>query len=160
MLAAGAAAPLLDRWLGRAAGYPLAAVFAGVLVWLLTQADGVLSGGEVVETYQWVPALDVSLTLRLDGLSLLFVGLVLGVGALVMSYTPRYLTPGSHGRLFIVLRSGGVAAFDLEDGTEPLWVVPQTLEQVHEERLVVGRVDGRRHLHPQRLQLDVLPVQG
>ena len=103
MLAAGAAAPLLDRWLGRSAGYPLAAVFAGVLVWLVAHADLVLAGGELVETYPWVPALDVALTLRLDGLSLLFVGLVLFVGALVMSYTPRYLTPGSHGRLFTVL---------------------------------------------------------
>ena len=103
MLLAGAMAPLLDRWLQRAAGYPLAAVFAGVLVWLGAHAGPVLAGGEIVETYQWVPALDVTVTLRMDGLALLFVGLVLGVGALVMSYTPQYLSPGSHGRLFTVL---------------------------------------------------------
>ena len=103
MLVAGAMAPLLDRWLQRAAGYPLAAVFAGVLAWLAAHARPVLAGGEIVETYEWVPALDVSVTLRMDGLALLFVGLVLGVGALVMSYTPRYLSPGRHGRLFTVL---------------------------------------------------------
>ena len=103
MFLAGAAAPLLDRWLGRSAGYPLAAVFAGVLVWLASHAGPVLAGGELVESYAWVPALDVSLTLRMDGLAILFVGLILGVGALVMSYTPRYLSVGSHGRLFTVL---------------------------------------------------------
>ncbi len=103
MLLAAVAAPLLDRLLGRAAGYPLATVFIGVLVWLVAHARPVLDGGTLVESFQWVPMLDVSFTLRMDGLSLLFIGLVLGVGALVMSYTPQYLRPGSHRRLFTIL---------------------------------------------------------
>ncbi len=103
MLLAAIAAPVLDRFLGRATGYPLSAVFLGMLVWLLAHAGEVLDGGTLVESYQWVPTLDVSFTLRMDGLALLFIGLVLGVGALVMSYTPQYLRPGSHARLFTIL---------------------------------------------------------
>jgi multicomponent Na+:H+ antiporter subunit A len=103
MLAGAAAAPALAARLGRNAGYPLAVVFLGVAAWLLTEAPTVLAGGQVVEQYPWVPVLDVTFTLRLDGLSLLFAMLVLGVGALIMSYTPRYLTKGDHARLFGIL---------------------------------------------------------
>jgi multicomponent Na+:H+ antiporter subunit A len=103
MLVAALATPILGPRLGRSAGYPLAAVFLGLAAWLLTAAPEVLDGGEVVERYPWVPLLDISLTLRLDGLSLLFAMLVLGVGALIMSYTPRYLAAGDHTRLFGIL---------------------------------------------------------
>jgi multicomponent Na+:H+ antiporter subunit A len=103
MLLAAAAVPVLAPRLGRSAGYPLAVVFLAVAGLLLSAAPQVLRGGEVVEQYPWVPSLDITLTLRLDGLALLFTMLVLGVGALVMSYTPRYLTPGDHTRLFGIL---------------------------------------------------------
>lgn len=49
-------------------------------------------GGEVVlQTIPWVPSLGLALAFRLDGLSLLFALLVLGIGLLVILYARYYL---------------------------------------------------------------------
>lgn len=103
MLAAAVAVPVVSGWLGRNVGYPLSLVFLGSAALLLTHAPEVLAGGVVVEQHPWVPAYDVAFTLRMDGLSLLFVILVLGVGALIMAYAPRYVGPGSHPLFYTVL---------------------------------------------------------
>lgn len=97
-------APLLVRYLGRYTGYPLALVFliSGLLI--LTEAPDVMSGATVTQSWQWVETFDVQFTLRLNGLSLLFAMLVLGVGVLVLSYAPQYLDPSYEvGRLYTVL---------------------------------------------------------
>jgi len=48
--------------------------------------------GVVRETSAWIPSLDIALGLRLDGLSALFLIIVLGIGALVMAYSARYMS--------------------------------------------------------------------
>ncbi|MGB7980327.1 MAG: hydrogen gas-evolving membrane-bound hydrogenase subunit E [Candidatus Nanopelagicales bacterium] len=106
VLMAGAAAlvPLLSRLLGRATGYPLAGAFLAAAGLLLVDAPEVLAGQTVTQSWSWVPSFAVDLTLRLNGLALLFAMLVLGVGALVLSYAPQYLSPGQdHGRLYGIL---------------------------------------------------------
>lgn len=51
-------------------------------------------GGEVVlQSIPWVPSLGLALAFRLDGLSLLFALLVLGIGLLVILYARYYLSP-------------------------------------------------------------------
>ena len=96
--------PLLVRYLGRFTGYPLAAVFLAAAALILVDAPEVMAGGTIVQSWQWVPAFDVQFTLRLNGLALLFSMLVLGVGALVLSYAPQYLDPNYEvGRLYTVL---------------------------------------------------------
>nr|WP_166755918.1 hydrogen gas-evolving membrane-bound hydrogenase subunit E [Modestobacter marinus] len=100
-----AAAPLLVRagW-GRNAGYALAAGFAGVAALLGSAVPHVLAGGTVDVSARWLPSLDVDFALRLDGLALLFSMIVLGVGALIMAYCPRYLGPtGRHGAVYGLL---------------------------------------------------------
>lgn len=103
-------APLLERLLGRNAGYPLAAGFLAVAVLLATQAPTVLAGRPETASWRWIPALGVSFSLRLDGLASLFCLLVLGVGALIMAYCPRYLPRGGrHGYIYFLLTLfGGV----------------------------------------------------
>lgn len=86
--------PLLDRVLGRNAGWPLAALFVGLLVPVLGAGPGVWDGQTRVEVVPWMPAIDVALRLRMDGTSWLFTVLVLGVGALVLMYSTRYFPPG------------------------------------------------------------------
>lgn len=103
MLAAAATAPGLSRMMGRNAGFPLAGVFLGVGALLLTRAEEVLAGGAVLERRAWAPTFDVSFSLRMDGLALVFVILVLGVGALIMAYAPRYLAKGNHQRFYTIL---------------------------------------------------------
>ena len=53
---------------------------------------GEVSNGEVIRaSYQWIPTFDVNLNLVLDGLSLLFVLMISGIGTLVFWYTSSYL---------------------------------------------------------------------
>ncbi len=95
-----AAAPPVYRRLGRTTGYVLAAGFTGVGGLLATQVPTVLDGGAVTASWEWMPSLQVSFSLRLDGLAGLFCLIVLGVGVLVMAYCPRYM--GDSGRNGVV----------------------------------------------------------
>ena len=85
--------------MGRNAGWLAAAVLGalafavGVRVPEILDGTGSSSGlGVVKESTPWIPSLDVSLGLRLDGLSALFLIIVLGIGALVMAYSARYMS--------------------------------------------------------------------
>ncbi|MGY1812732.1 Na+/H+ antiporter subunit A [Blastococcus sp. SYSU D00820] len=96
-LLAAVLAPVLVRWWGRQAFLALALVPAASFVWVLTRLGGVVGGSPVRETVPWIPALDLSIALRLDALALLFAALVTGVGALVLVYCARYFEPGDEG---------------------------------------------------------------
>ena len=114
LMAAAALAPLFARFMGRNAGYPLAAFFVAALGVLAVPAPAVLDDERVVLSLSWVPGLDVGLVLVLDGLSLLFALLVLAVGAIVMAYSARYLDPdASHVRVYTLLTLFGAAMLGL-----------------------------------------------
>lgn len=104
VLAAGALTPLLARRLGRSVGYVLTAVYLAAGSALLLALPAILAGRSVVSSAPWVPGLGLRFSLVLDGLSLVFSVIVLGVGAVVMAYTPRYLgAHGDHGALLGLL---------------------------------------------------------
>lgn len=69
-----------------------AAVAAIGLLLLLTLAPATLQGNYPNFHHEWLPALGLNLSFRLDGLSLLFAGLILGIGLLVIIYAHFYLT--------------------------------------------------------------------
>ena len=69
------------------------AVTASSLVLLLMQAPAVMAGGEVRNAWAWVPEIGLNLSFRLDGLSLLFAGLILFIGLLIVLYAHFYLSP-------------------------------------------------------------------
>lgn len=76
-----------------AAGLGALAFAVGVRVPEVLEGSGAALGlGVVKESVPWIPSLDVSLGLRLDGLSALFLIIVLGIGALVMAYSARYMS--------------------------------------------------------------------
>lgn len=93
-----ALSPLIVRLTGRFAGWPLAGGLLAVLGIVLAAGSG---GPEVRESVPWIPALDIALRLRLDGLALLFAVVVLGIGAVVLVYSSSYLrqprSPGFYG---------------------------------------------------------------
>ena len=62
---------------------------------ILNGSGSSLGLGVVTETAPWIPSLDIALRLRLDGLAALFLIIVLGVGALVMAYSARYMSKHS-----------------------------------------------------------------
>jgi multicomponent Na+:H+ antiporter subunit A len=90
---------LATRVMGRNAGWLAAAGLAGLAFAVGSRLPEVFDGsgsaaglGIVRETVPWIPSLDISLGLRLDGLSALFLFIVLGIGALVMAYSARYMS--------------------------------------------------------------------
>ncbi|MDS1269914.1 DUF4040 family protein [Lipingzhangella sp. LS1_29] len=111
---AAAVAPLLARWWGRDAGWPLAAVFLVLAVVIAAQLPAVLDG-EVVETsWPWIPAAGVNFALWLDGVGWLFAMLVLGVGALIMAYCARYFgRTSSQSRFYLLMGIFAVAMLGL-----------------------------------------------
>ncbi|MCK0114306.1 Na+/H+ antiporter subunit A [Ornithinimicrobium sp. F0845] len=83
-------APTLVRFLGTRAFVPLAAVpavTAGYAAWQFPQVD---SASPPVETFLWVPPLNLSLTFRMDTLAWLMTLIVSAVGALVLLYCAHY----------------------------------------------------------------------
>jgi multicomponent Na+:H+ antiporter subunit A len=104
LFAAAAAAPLLSRAMGRDAGYVLAGVYAASAVAFGWQIPAIVDGERLVVSAAWLPGLGVRFTLVLDGLSLLFSLVILGIGTLVMAYTARYVGPhGAHGSVYALL---------------------------------------------------------
>ncbi len=99
-------------------------LFTTVSVVIFTLGLSVLadvsSGQPLIWQMDWVPSLDISLAFRLDGLSLLFLLLISGTGAMVGLYAGRYLAGHPRiGRFFLYLglfqlsMLGLVAADDL-----------------------------------------------
>jgi len=82
--------PVARRALGGRIFVGAALVSAAACVWTALLGPRVLAGEPVVESVPWVPALDISITLRADTLSWLMALLVTGVGALVLLYCQRY----------------------------------------------------------------------
>ncbi|MGQ0482335.1 MAG: hydrogen gas-evolving membrane-bound hydrogenase subunit E [Pseudonocardia sp.] len=86
--------PLLSARSGRA-GFAVAAVApTAALVWALAHLSEALGPG-VVSSLDWAPALELSLSFRLDALALAMVVLVSGVGALVLGYCVGYFGSAS-----------------------------------------------------------------
>ncbi|MEV4655666.1 Na+/H+ antiporter subunit A [Micromonospora sp. NPDC049301] len=96
-LVAALTAPLLVRWWGPRACYPLALAPAAAFGWALARTPAVGRGGAVVETYPWIRQLGLDIALRLTTLSWLMTLLIGGVGALVLIYSARYFAAGSIG---------------------------------------------------------------
>ena len=74
-----------------------AAWFAGVInllaiSLLLPQAVAVFDGQTLLSRFEWIPVLGLDLVFRLDGLSLLFALLILGIGFLIIIYARYYLS--------------------------------------------------------------------
>ncbi len=84
-------APAIVRSIGARAGWLLALWPAGLTAYYLSFLPR-LAGGESVEhRLAWVPQLGVELTMRMDGLSLLFVLMIAGIGTFVTIYAGGYL---------------------------------------------------------------------
>ena len=92
IFALAAVAPLVVRLAGRgrAAGWLLALLPAGIFAFFLRHAPAVAEG-PVQESTPWVPGLGVELSFYLDGLGLIFALLITGIGTLIVIYAGGYL---------------------------------------------------------------------
>ncbi len=81
-----------DRAFGSRGGLVLALVPVAVFACLLKLWPLVVGMQDVSASIEWVPALNLAVSLRLDGLSLLFALLITGIGALILVYAGGYLS--------------------------------------------------------------------
>ena len=74
--------PLFVRFLGRNAGWPLAALYVAAAVFEAPAAGAVAAGWAV----DWLPALGIRLAFTADGLGLVFSFIALLIGAVVFVF--------------------------------------------------------------------------
>ncbi|MBE1514212.1 DUF4040 family protein [Nesterenkonia halotolerans] len=113
-------AVLVHRALGRDTGFFAAVALTGIGVSALPWLPTLLDGGVIQEHLPWIPTIDVGLSFRLDGLAMVFLLLVIFIGALVMAYSARYFSVQKKTSdyylwmlLFVFAMSGMVLADDL-----------------------------------------------
>ncbi|WP_153395915.1 DUF4040 family protein [Ornithinicoccus halotolerans] len=98
----------LARALERNTGYPLALIYLIAAAAFWPAAASVMAGDNVAWSVPWVPALDVDLAFRADGIGVVFAMIALVIGAVVFLYSPPYLHDGRHLSFYLVM-----AAFTL-----------------------------------------------
>lgn len=98
------AAPTLSpRWIDGWVLASIALALAGFVVGL-SWIPGVADGMFPTVSWSWVGGLGVEFAFRIDGLSLLFVLLITGIGVLVLAYAAAYAEkPGKRRRLCLLL---------------------------------------------------------
>jgi multicomponent Na+:H+ antiporter subunit A len=84
-------APFVHRLAGRWSGWLFALLPVAIFIYLAQFIGPVASAEKVAFSYAWLPSLEIDLTFRVDGLSLLFALLISGIGALVIIYSGGYL---------------------------------------------------------------------
>jgi NADH:ubiquinone oxidoreductase subunit 5 (subunit L)/multisubunit Na+/H+ antiporter MnhA subunit len=101
------AAPLVyagRRWLpAQLQGGLLAALMAALFVAFLSRLPEVTAGTPIEESLPWIPQLGLTLSIYIDGLALLFVLLVTGIGAAVMLYAGAYFDDRDEAGRFLAL---------------------------------------------------------
>ncbi|MDM7949666.1 monovalent cation/H+ antiporter subunit A [Hydrogenophaga sp.] len=87
---------LSTMWLGNRSRLGAAvlafAITLASLALLVQQGASVMVGETVMNSWPWVPSLGLNLGFRLDGLSMMFAGLILFIGLLIIVYAHFYLS--------------------------------------------------------------------
>ncbi len=125
LLFLGAIGPLtVDRW-GRSACAAIAALFpAASLAVVILRTTPIFEGHVIRFEADWIPTLGLAVAFRLDGLSLLFAALILGIGLLVILYARYYLSDTDQaGRFFayLLLFMASMAGVVLANNLLLLW---------------------------------------
>jgi multicomponent Na+:H+ antiporter subunit A len=115
----------VPRMLGGPGGWISVLIPSLLFVFLLQFVAPVAAGQTLLWAYDWVPSLNIRLSIMLDGLSLTFALLITGIGALVTLYSTKYL--GNHVEynrfvLFLMMFMGGMLGLVLADNLITLFV--------------------------------------
>lgn len=103
---AAIAAPQLHRWLGDRLGKLLALVPLAGFVFYATLIPAVADGASIRVVIPWADSLGISLSFFVDGLSLLFLLIISGIGAFIVWYAAGYLHGSRNlGKFYLYLLS-------------------------------------------------------
>lgn len=97
-----------------------------LFIYFLTYLPVTMGGDTVMQSFAWVPSLDIYFSLYVDGLSLLFALLITGIGVLVVLYSIYYLAD-KHEKLnnfyvYLLLFMGAMLGVVLSDNLVVLYV--------------------------------------
>lgn len=115
----GALTPALTQRFGRSIATVTIAVFtATALALILQHLPAIMAGQAVTTQIAWLPSLGLNANFRLDGLSLLFSLLILGIGLLIQAYACFYLDasePYARFLTYLMLFQGAMLGIVLSD---------------------------------------------
>ncbi|GHE20716.1 monovalent cation/H+ antiporter subunit A [Halomonas urumqiensis] len=122
----GVIVPVLTSGRGRRfCSLATAALPALGLLLTLAQLPGIAAGESLRFAAAWIPSLGLDLALRLDGLSVLFNLLILGIGLLILLYAHFYLSPEEpYGRFYayLILFMASMVGIVMSDNLLLLWL--------------------------------------
>ena len=84
-------APLLHRLTRQYTGWVLALLPLTLFLWFASHLSAISHGEVISAVHPWIPTLGTRLSFLLDGLSLLIVLIITGIGALIFVYAGGYL---------------------------------------------------------------------
>lgn len=90
----------LPESLKKVKGYILAVVPAWFFIYFLRKTGSLTGDNALTEIYGWMPEIGVNINLYLDGLSLLFALLILGIGVFVIIFSNDYMKSYSDTKKF------------------------------------------------------------
>lgn len=102
--------PILVPVFGRRVGVPLA---LGMLAPLGVLVALRVTEGDVAQRIPWIPAIDVAFHLRMDGLSFVFMLLILVIGAVVLIYSSSYLRASRSTGFYLLMTAFAAAMLTL-----------------------------------------------
>lgn len=126
VLLIGVLVPVVTERFGRNINTLFTMLAPGIaLAYILTLLPSVLAGDVVIEYLEWIPAIGLTLSMRLDGLALMFALLILGIGLLIILYARYYLSEKEAvGRFFayLILFMTAMLSIVLSNNVLQLWM--------------------------------------
>lgn len=95
------------------------------LAYIASLIPAVLAGEIVTEYLEWIPSIGLTLSMRLDGLALMFALLILGIGILIILYARYYLSEKEAvGRFFsyLILFMTAMLSIVLSNNVLQMWM--------------------------------------
>lgn len=126
ILLIGVIVPLVTERFGRTINTLLTMLAPAIaLVYIIGLMPNVLAGNPTTEYLEWIPSIGLTLSMRLDGLALMFSILILGIGLLIILYARYYLSEKEAiGRFFsyLILFMTAMLSIVLSNNVLQLWM--------------------------------------
>jgi len=126
LLLIGTLIPIFTTRFGRGVTTLATAIAPAVgFAYIVSLTPQVLAGEHLIEYLEWIPAVGLTLSLHLDGLSLLFALLILGIGLLIILYASYYLSDKEDvGRFFsyLILFMTAMLSIVLSNNILQMWM--------------------------------------
>jgi multicomponent K+:H+ antiporter subunit A len=126
ILLIGVLVPILTERFGRTINTICTMLAPAIaLGYVVSLMPTVLAGGVVVEYVEWIPSAGLILSMHLDGLSLMFALLILGIGLLIILYARYYLSEKEAvGRFFsyLILFMTAMLSIVLSNNVLQMWM--------------------------------------